>query len=134
MKEAYSEIGGTYWNESSIESILDLFPEGQLCVLVNNEVAASALSIIVDSSELDDEHTYKQVTGNYSFCTHAPIGDVLYIIEVFVHPKYRGMRLGRRLYDARKELCENLNLGSIMPGGRIPNHNKYSKNLIPRIL
>lgn len=132
MKEAYSQIGGTYWQADSIESLLNLFPEGQLCVLVNNEVAASALSIIIDSEQLDEEHTYKQVTGNYSFDTHNPDGDVLYGIEVFVHPKYRGMRLGRRLYDARKELCENLNLRSIMAGGRIPNYSKFSDELSPR--
>ncbi|MEZ4566667.1 MAG: hypothetical protein R2860_06770 [Desulfobacterales bacterium] len=29
-----------------------------------------------------------------------------------------GLRLGRRLYDARKELCETLNLKSIIFGGR----------------
>jgi GNAT superfamily N-acetyltransferase len=28
---------------------------------------------------------------------------------MMVHPDYRGLRLGRRLYDYRKELCEELN-------------------------
>jgi GNAT superfamily N-acetyltransferase len=27
-----------------------------------------------------------------------------------VHPEYRGMRLARRLYEARKELCRERNL------------------------
>ncbi|MFN2127593.1 MAG: bifunctional GNAT family N-acetyltransferase/carbon-nitrogen hydrolase family protein [Anaerolineales bacterium] len=132
MKEAYSNIGGTYWSIDSIKKILKIFPEGQLCVLVENEVAASALSIRIDSSKFDESHTFKQITGDYTFDTHDPNGDVLYGIEVFVHPKYRGMRLGRRLYDARKELCENLNLKGIMAGGRIPNYNKYSAELTPR--
>jgi hypothetical protein len=39
--------------------------------------------------------------------------------------------LGRRLYDARKELCELLNLRSIILGGRIPNYHKHS-DLSPR--
>jgi predicted amidohydrolase len=42
------------------------------------------------------------------------------------------MRLGRRLYDARKELCENLNLRGIMAGGRIPNFKKYADTLSPK--
>jgi predicted amidohydrolase len=42
------------------------------------------------------------------------------------------MRLGRRLYEARKELCQNLNLKSIVAGGRIPNYAKYSKEMTPQ--
>ena len=42
----------------------------------------------------------------------------------FVHPDYRDLRLGRRLYDARKELCENMNLRGIVVGGRIPGYHK----------
>ncbi|MDX1630042.1 MAG: carbon-nitrogen hydrolase family protein, partial [Fulvivirga sp.] len=45
---------------------------------------------------------------------------------------YRGQRLGRRLYDARKELCERLNLRSIVAGGRMPNYHKYSDDLSPK--
>ncbi len=39
------------------------------------------------------------------------------------------MRLARRLYDARKELCERLNLKSIVFGGRIPNYLEHSSKL-----
>jgi predicted amidohydrolase len=56
----------------------------------------------------------------------------LYGIDVFIRPKYRGLRLGRRLYDYRKELCERLNLKGIIFGGRIPNYHQYSKTLSPR--
>ena len=45
---------------------------------------------------------------------------------------YRNMRVGRRLYDARKALCENLNLKNIVAGGRIPNYYKYSQELSPK--
>src|SRR5690606_8506462 len=61
-----------------------------------------------------------------------PQGDTLYGIEIFVHPDYRGLRLGRRLYQARKELCELLNLKSIIAGGRIPGYHEYSATLTPR--
>jgi predicted amidohydrolase len=42
------------------------------------------------------------------------------------------MRLGRRLYEARKELCQNLNLKAIIAGGRIPNYQKYAKQYTPQ--
>ncbi len=132
MEQAYAGIGGDYWPHDAIARLLDLFPEGQLCVKVNGKVVASALSLIIDYESFGDRHTFRDVTGNHSFSTHDPEGDVLYGIEVFVHPEYRGMRLARRLYDARKELCENLNLRAIMAGGRIPNYEKYAERMTPR--
>ncbi|GAB2789158.1 bifunctional GNAT family N-acetyltransferase/carbon-nitrogen hydrolase family protein [Rhabdobacter roseus] len=132
MIEAYRGIGGQYWREEKIDILLDKFPEGQLCVEVDGKVVACALSIVINYNKFGDEHTYQEVTGNYTFSTHNPKGDVLYGIEVFVHPEYRDMRLGRRLYDARKELCERLNLRSIVAGGRIPNYNQFSNDISPK--
>jgi GNAT superfamily N-acetyltransferase len=56
----------------------------------------------------------------------------LYGVEIFVHPDFRGLRLGRRLYDARKALCENLNLKAIVAGGRMPDFHKYADDISPR--
>ena len=61
-----------------------------------------------------------------------PLGDVLYGIDVFIKPEFRGLRLGRRLYDYRKELCEKLNLRGIAFGGRIPNYHKYAEEMSPK--
>ncbi|MFZ6664888.1 GNAT family N-acetyltransferase [Peijinzhouia sedimentorum] len=132
MKEAYPSMQEQYWRESQLEKLMDVFPEGQLCVIVNGKAVACAFSIIVNAKLAEKNHSYKEITGNYTFDTHDPKGDVLYGIEMFVHPEYRGMRLGRRLYDTRKELCENLNLRSLMMGGRIPNYSKYSYEMTPR--
>ncbi len=130
--EAYHDIDDKPWEKKDIRKLLSIFPEGQLCITVDGNVVASALSIIVNYKKFGDNHTYKKITGNYSFNTHDPNGDILYGIEVFVHPDYRGMRLGRRLYDARKEICESLNLRGIMAGGRIPDYSKHSDQLTPR--
>lgn len=132
MSQAYDTLGGQIWSKNSIERLLKLFPEGQLCIAVDDKVVACSLSIIVDYDEYGDKHTYRNITGDYSFSTHDPVGDVLYGIEIFVHPEFRGLRLGRRLYEARKELCESLNLKSIIAGGRIPRYHEYADKLSPR--
>lgn len=132
MMEAYSELENSYWKEHHIEKLLAIFPEGQLVVLVDDKVVGSALSLIIDYNKVIANHTYAQITGNYTFSTHNPNGEVLYGIDVFIHPKYRGLRLGRRLYDARKELCEQLNLKSIIFAGRIPNYIDYIDKLSPK--
>ncbi|MFC2113806.1 bifunctional GNAT family N-acetyltransferase/carbon-nitrogen hydrolase family protein [Bacteroidota bacterium] len=132
MIEAYKDMAGAYWQEYHIKNLLEIFPEGQIVVLADDKVVGSALSIIINSEEFDEEHTYLEITGNYSFDTHRPEGNVLYGIDIFIRPDYRGLRLGRRLYDARKELCEQYNLRSIIFGGRIPNYKQFSDQLKPK--
>jgi len=132
MLEAYAGWPGAYWREHHVQKLLDIFPEGQIAVVVNGKVVGSALSIIIKYDLYSDEHTYQEITGNYTFTTHNPKGDVLYGIDVFIKPEYRGLRLGRRLYDTRKELCEKLNLKSIVFGGRIPYYHKYAEQLSPK--
>ena len=132
MVEAYSEMDGSHWKEHHIRKLLDIFPEGQLVILVDNKVVGSALSLIVNTDQVLENHNYADITGNYTFSTHDPAGDVLYGIDVFIHPDYRGLRLGRRLYDTRKELCEQLNLTAIVFAGRIPNYTKYAATMTPK--
>ncbi len=132
MQKAYPEIDDNVWSKRNIQKLTSIFAEGQICILVDGKLAAAALSIIVQYELYGDQHTYNEITGNESFNTHSNNGNVLYGIEVFVDPEFRTLRLGRRLYDARKELCEILNLKSIIVGGRIPNYHLYSKDLLPR--
>ncbi len=131
-EEAYANWEGTNWRRHNIRTLLSIFPEGQLGILVNDKIVGCALSIIVNYDRFGDEHTYNEITGNMTFSTHNPRGDILYGIDVFIRPDYRGLRLGRRLYDARKELCEHLNLKGIVFGGRIPHYHKVSKEMTPR--
>lgn len=132
MIQVYQNVKNPYWEKMDIKRLLETFPDGQLCIEQDGEMVAAALSIIVDYKKFGDNHTYNKITGNETFSTHDPFGDVLYGIDVFVHPDHRGMRLGRRLYDGRKELCENLNLKSIIAGGRIPNYKEHAEKLTPR--
>jgi predicted amidohydrolase/GNAT superfamily N-acetyltransferase len=133
MQEAYKTMPDLYWRENQIKTLIEKFPEGQVVIKVNNQIAGCALSIIIDYDSIDDIHTYEDITGNYTFNTHdADKGDALYGIDVFIKPEFRGLRLGRRLYDYRKEICEKLNLRGIAFGGRIPNFHKYSKEMTPK--
>lgn len=132
MVQSYQTMPDSYWKEDQIANLLDKFPEGQVVLKINNELVGCALSIIVDWDKYTVNHTYKDITGNYTFSTHTDKGDVLYGIDVFIRPDYRGLRLARRLYDYRKELCEKLNLKGIAFGGRIPNYHEYADKLSPK--
>lgn len=132
MIESYSNMQSAYWKEHQINILNEKFPEGQVAIMVNNEIAGCAMSIIIDSTKFDAKHTYREITGNYKFNTHNPKGNKMYGIDVFIRPKFRGLRLGRRLYDYRKDLCEKLNLKGILFGGRIPKYYEHAHTLSPR--
>jgi predicted amidohydrolase len=131
MIGAYQSMPNSYWKESHIRSLIQKFPEGQIVVRVNGKIGACALALIVKGEDFDDHHTYREITGNYTFNTHQNDGNVLYGIDVFVNPDFRGLRMGRRMYDYRKELCEQMNIKRIVMGGRIPNYHKYASELTP---
>lgn len=132
MIQAYPEMENAYWKQPDIENLLERFAEGQLVILADGKVVGAALSLIVDEILVDKNPNYAKITGNYTFSTHNPKGEILYGIDVFINPDYRGLRLGRRLYDARKELCEQLNLKGIVFAGRIPNYKKHADKLTPK--
>jgi len=131
MDNVYSTLGGA-WPKKKYNTMLKVFNAGQICIEDSGKVVAAAFSVVVDYDQFGDEHTYDEITGNAYLTTHDPNGDVLYGIEVFVDPDYRNLRLGRRLYEARKELCQNLNLRAIVAGGRIPGYKQYESSQSPQ--
>ncbi len=135
VKEMWDRIYSGFTSslpEKQFRSQLTVFPDGQICIEDHGKVVAAAFSVIVDYEKFGDQHTYEEITGDAYLTTHDPKGDVLYGVDVFVSPDYRGMRLGRRLYEARKELCQNLNLSAIIAGGRIPNYQHHASTLSPK--
>lgn len=107
------------------ESQLSIFPEGQYCVEYKGKIVGSCSSMIVNFDEFGEDHSFSEVSDNGFIRTHNPNGKHLYGTEVVVDPNYRGMKIGRKLYECRRDLCKRLNLESIIFGGRIPNFHKY---------
>ncbi|MGH8128088.1 MAG: GNAT family N-acetyltransferase [Gammaproteobacteria bacterium] len=131
MDHIYSGPLGGAISQDRFQAQLGRFPDGQICIEDNGRVVAAALSLIVDYEQFGDIHTYDEITGDGFITTHDPTGDVLYGTEVFVDPDYRDMRLGRRLYDTRKELCRRLNLRAIIAGARMPGYGKHAEKMTP---
>jgi len=117
------------WTSEQFKSQLTLFPEGQLAIEYEGRLVASAASLILDFDLYSDWHDWAKLSDKGMIRNHDPKGDTLYGIEIMVHPDFRGMRLARRLYDARKQLCRDRNLMRMVIGGRIPSFKKYAKRL-----
>lgn len=120
------------WKTEHLESHIDHFPEGQFCAEFEGEIIGSCSSLLLNFDEFDDRHTWQDITDDGYITNHNPEGYNMYGIEIMVHPDYRGMKVGKRLYEARKDLARRLNLKSIIIGGRIPNYHKYADEMSPR--
>jgi len=120
------------WARDQIESQLATFPEGQLCVEVEGKLAASSSSLILEYDPNLAWHNWKAIADGGYIRNHNPKGDTLYGIEIMVDPEYRGMKLSRRLYDARKQLCRERNLSRIIIGGRIPGFDAHAEEMSAR--
>lgn len=116
-------------SRAEFESQLYQFQEGQIGVFLNDELVGSASSLVLDLDEYSVNHTWSEIADDGFIRNHDEEGDTLYGIEVMVDPAHRGMKIGRRLYEARKELCIKLNLKRILVGGRLPNYHRYKDDM-----
>ncbi|KMT64525.1 carbon-nitrogen hydrolase family protein [Catenovulum maritimum] len=130
MDLVYADIGGA-WPEKTISQMIKDFPEGQLGLMDDDKLVGIALSVRVDYLKFSNPHTYDDLIGPQSIILNNDKGDAVYGLDMLIHPKYRGFRLGRRLYDARKELCRQYNLKAILAGGRITEYHKHSDTVSP---
>jgi predicted amidohydrolase/predicted N-acetyltransferase YhbS len=120
------------WKIEQLRSHHELFPEGQICVEYDGKIIGSSSSLIVDFDDYSDQHAWAEITDSGYITNHDPEGYNLYGMEIMVHPDYRRMKIGHRLYEARKQLARELNLKSIIIGGRIPNYHKYAEKYTVR--
>ncbi|HSA75288.1 MAG TPA: GNAT family N-acetyltransferase [Candidatus Nitrosocosmicus sp.] len=121
---------GSVWRDYHLRSHIDIFPEGQFCVIYEGKIIGSSSSLIVKLESEYQTHTFSQVTGNSMFTTHSPtLGDSLYGADVSVHPSFRRLGVASKLYGKRKDLTIKLNLRRVIAGGRLVNYYKYANKL-----
>ncbi len=117
------------WTSAQLASLLRVFPQGQFGVEWEGRIIATAFSMIIDFDMYRPELSWEEITDNGSITPHTPDGDTLYGVDIMVDPDYRGLKLARRLYEARKQLVRELNLMRIVIGGRIPNFARHSETM-----
>jgi GNAT superfamily N-acetyltransferase len=99
---------------------IELFPEGQLCVV---DLGAGARVVGMTSTirkDLDLEHpahTFADVIQGGWLTSHEPAGRWLYGADLGVHPDYRRRGIARALYAARHEVVRRLGLAGQLTVG-----------------
>lgn len=120
------------WTEDYLSAHLDVFPEGQLVAVDQNDyVVGMAASLKVTWDDYDHFDSYNDFTDHGYFRNHDPSGHTLYGAEVMVDPDYRGQGIGSLLYEARRELVQRLGLHRIRAGARLPGYAAVADRMTP---
>ena len=101
---------------------IELFPEGQFCVLDDGDRVVGMTSTIRLTFDFDHpDHTFADIIQGGWLTAHEPDGRWLYGADIGVHPDYRRRGIARMLYKARHETVRRLGLaGQVtvgMPSG-----------------
>lgn len=123
----YAGTGMHGYSEGAVTGQINNFPEGQFVVLVDEKVVGYCATFRISETIGLKSHTWAEITGNGYASRHDPNGELLYGMEVCVDPDFRGYRLGQRLYNERKKLCQSLGLKGIVFAGRLPTLSKRIK-------
>ncbi len=124
--KVYGKWGVT---EEMLRGQISNFPEGQFLVEYEGKIVGYCSTFMISGDICLKPHTWKEITGAGFASRHDPDGDYLYGMEVCVDPDYRGLRIGTRLYERRKKLCQELSLNGIVFGGRMPGYHKRKRKV-----
>lgn len=118
-----------WFTEAMYRAQIAAFPDGQLCALAHTDtgtVVVGATTTFRTSLSFEGEIPYYfEVIGHGYLTTHEPDGEWLYGVDVSVHPDYRRLGVGSRLYDARRQVVRRLNLRGELVAGMLPGYERY---------
>ncbi len=106
--------------ERATRSQINNFSEGQFVAEYGGEIVGHAATFVIDGEAALKPHSWDEITGGGLASRHDPDGDYLYGMGVCVDQRFRRLRIGQRLYNARRRLCEEWKLKGIVFGGRLP--------------
>lgn len=115
------------------------FPEGEFVALAadapdgtplpEERVVGLGSGFLIDFDLQRPEHVFHDIIAGGTYANHDPDGAWYYGADISVHPDYRGLGLGRALYDARKELVRRLGRKGIVAGGQLPGYPRHRERL-----
>ncbi len=119
-----------WWKKDQLANHVRIFSGGAICAEVDGELAGSITTLIVNN--YGEVHTWEEVTDNGSIGTHDPNGNVLYVVDISVRPKYRKSGIGKLLMQSLYHLVVHLQLEAVLGGSRMPGYNKVKDIMSPQ--
>ncbi|MCA8902614.1 MAG: GNAT family N-acetyltransferase [Hyphomonas sp.] len=118
---------GMGYSQAQIMGLINRFADGQFIAEYEGRIVGFCATFMISGDVALQPHTWDEITGVGYAARHNPDGDMLYGMDVLVHPDYRRLRIGDRFYRVRKDLCQWLELKGIVFGGRMPGYARHAK-------
>lgn len=109
----------------------ELFPEGNFVAVVDETIVGLGSGFLCKFDFEHPNHRFMEMIDGGFYTGHHPENDWYYAADIRVHPEYRRRGIGRKLYQARKDVVKRLNKRGIIGGGLIPNYADYKQKLSP---
>jgi ribosomal protein S18 acetylase RimI-like enzyme len=120
------------WSPEQLASHLRVFPEGQFVAVSgpHEHVVGMNASLIVHWDDYQTLDCWQEFTANGMFTNHDPShGHTLYGAEIIVDPTLQHHGVGAKLYAARRELTERLQLRRVRGGGRLRDYHLHARQM-----
>jgi GNAT superfamily N-acetyltransferase len=109
------------WQTEHLARHLELFHQGQFVAQNDDDMIIGSCTNSIISSELVDKHgTWDETVGGVFLSTFDRKGDVLFGVDISVHPDYRRRSIGRVFYEQRKQIVGQLGLSRFATTCRMP--------------
>jgi GNAT superfamily N-acetyltransferase len=106
-----------------------IFPDGDFVVLLGERIIGLGSGFFVDFDLEHPNHTFLEMIDGGYYTRHNPNGLYYYAADISVHPEFRGQGIGRRLYNARKDLVRRSRKKGIIGGGLLPGYVHHKREL-----
>lgn len=128
-ERVYKPLNMEIYSPAAVIGQINNFAQGQIVVMVGDALVGYCATFRIAGKVGLKPHTWHEITGNGFASRHDINGDWLYGMEVCIDDDYRGYRIGQRLYNERKKLCQSLSLKGVVFAGRLPSLAKRIKKL-----
>ncbi len=120
------------WSREQLASHLKVFPGGQLVAVASDDrLLGMAASLVLRWDEYEINENWRDFTDHGMFTNHDPSGRTLYGAEIMVDPEARGLGIGSKIYQVRRDLARRLGLLRIRAGARLRGYHRHADRMSP---